>query len=142
MMISLWDVPCTNGVYSHSPFLFTQHHFRFASCAMDNRARNSRYDKQYFVFSVYQLLRYIQMHLQRQSSTVLLFGNIPIPWLDTVVTRVIHELWTLLQRLFCRSTTYESSCISHIVFLQIFALFFLFPLGSSVDNVWHCRMCV
>ena len=49
-MISLLDVPYTNGVYSHSPFLFTQHHFRFALCDMDNRARNARYDEQYFVF--------------------------------------------------------------------------------------------
>jgi hypothetical protein len=39
------ECACINGVYSHSLFLFTQHHFRFASCDMDNRAGNARYDK-------------------------------------------------------------------------------------------------
>jgi hypothetical protein len=38
------ECACINGVYSHSLFLFTQHHFRFASCDMDNRAGNDRYD--------------------------------------------------------------------------------------------------
>lgn len=39
------ECACINGVYSHSLFLFTQHHFRFASCDMDYRTRNARYDK-------------------------------------------------------------------------------------------------
>jgi len=74
MMISLLDVPCTNGVYSYSPFLFTQHHFRFELCDMDNRARNARYDEQYFMFLVYMLLviQIVGMDQQRQIPNMLL----------------------------------------------------------------------
>jgi len=75
-MISLLDVPCTNGVYSHSPFLFTQHHFHFELCGMDNRARIARYDEQYFVFIVYVLFICIQiggMDPQRHIPRMLIF---------------------------------------------------------------------
>jgi len=73
MMISLLDVPCTNGVYSYSPFLFTQHHFRFELCNMDNRARNARYDEQYFIFLVYVLLiiKIVGMDQHRQFPNML-----------------------------------------------------------------------
>jgi len=87
-MISLLDVPCTNGVYSHSPFLFTQHHFRFELCDMDNRARNARYDEQYFVFIVYVLFVYIQiggMDPQRRFPRMLILFILPILFLGTVV---------------------------------------------------------
>jgi hypothetical protein len=96
MMISLLDVPCTNGVYSHSPFLFTQHHFRFALCNMDNRARNARYDEQYFVFIVYVLCLYIVyvlclyiqiggIDLQRHIPHMLILFTLLILFLSTVV---------------------------------------------------------
>ena len=86
--MSLLDVPCTNGVYSHSPFLFTQHHFRFELCNMDNRARNARYDEHCFVFIDYILFIYIQiggMDPLRQIPNISLLFNLPTFFLGTVV---------------------------------------------------------
>lgn len=88
MMISLLDVPCTNGVYSHSPFLFTQHRFRFELCDVDNRARNARYDEQHFVFIVYVLFIHIQidgMGPQRQIPHTIISFILPILFLGTFV---------------------------------------------------------
>lgn len=89
VIMPLWNVPYTNGVYSHSLFLFTQHHFHFASCDMDCRAGNVRYGKLYFVFIIHQLFRYIQMvvmELQKQIPSLLLFLQLPVPLLGTVAT--------------------------------------------------------
>jgi hypothetical protein len=55
---------------------------------MDTRARNARYDEQYFVFIVYVLCLYIQiggLDLQRHIPHTLILFNLPILFLSTVV---------------------------------------------------------
>lgn len=138
-MISLLDVPCTNGVYSHSPFLFTQHHFRFALCNMDNRARNARYDEQYLcLFIVCVLFIYIQisgMDPQRQISHVLILFILPylFSWYSC------NTAWFVSCGHYSGDNFIGSQLVNHPVYLTLFMLRFLhFFLISFKQLSWQC----